>query len=71
MFYKRKFVSTDQKVKDYYRLLYSSFSQPAVERAGVSTLYETVPLDPRKTNGVDLGQETADGSLWIALLVRP
>src|SRR5260370_11992241 len=33
-------------------------------------LYETIPLSPRASVGVDLGRETTDGSLWIALLQR-
>jgi len=69
-FYKRKFLNADQKVKDYYRLLYSSFGPPESSEPEFD-LYQSVPLDPRKTNGVDLGQETVDGSLWIALLLRP
>lgn len=68
VFYKRKIVNADQKLQDYYKLLYSSYNQPPQETE--FQLYENVPLDPRKAKGVDLGQETADGSLWIALLLR-
>ena len=69
VFYKRKIVNADQKLQDYYKLLYSSYNQPPPEETEFQ-LYETVPLDPWKTEGVDLGQETVDGSLWIALLLR-
>ncbi|HET6980066.1 MAG TPA: putative baseplate assembly protein [Pyrinomonadaceae bacterium] len=69
IFYKRKILNADQKLKDYYKLLYSSYNQPPLNEAEFQ-LYESVPLDPRKIEGVDLGQETADGSLWIALLLR-
>jgi hypothetical protein len=68
-FYKRKLLNPDQKLKDYYRLLYSSFNQPELNDTDFQ-LYESVPLEARNTNGVDLGQETIDGSLWIALLLR-
>jgi len=69
VFYKRKIVDADEKLKDYYRILYSSFNQPPLNESEFQ-LYESVPLDARKADGVDLGQETADGSLWIALLLR-
>jgi hypothetical protein len=68
VFYKRKIVNADRRLQDYYKLLYSSYNQPPEDNE--FQLYENVPLDPRKTEGVDLGQETADGSLWIALLLR-
>jgi hypothetical protein len=68
VFYKRK-LNADQKLKDYYSLLYSSYNLPPQSDTDFQ-LYETVPLDVRNTNGVDLGQDTADGSLWIALLAR-
>ena len=70
VFYKRKLLNADQKLKDYYQLLYASYNQPPLNDSDLE-LYESVPLDARNTNGVDLGQETADGSLWIALLLRP
>lgn len=69
VFYKRKLLNADERLKNYYSLLYSSYNLPPQSDAEFQ-LYETVPLDVRNTNGVDLGRETADGSLWIALLVR-
>lgn len=69
VFYKRKIVNPDQKLRDYYQLLYSSYNQPPLNEPDFQ-LYENVPLDSRNTKGVDLGQDTADGSLWIALLLR-
>jgi hypothetical protein len=69
VFYKRKLVDPDQKLKNYYQLLYSSYNPPPQNEIDFQ-LYENVPLDARNTKGVDLGQETADGSLWIALLLR-
>lgn len=69
VFYKRKIVNPDDKLKKYYRLLYSSYNQPPLDDTDFQ-LYESVPLDARNTKGVDLGQETVDGSVWIALLTR-
>lgn len=49
----------------YYTMLYASFLPPG---AGTDLrLYETVPLPPE---GIDLGSETIDVSVWVALLVR-
>jgi hypothetical protein len=69
VFYKRKIVNPDDKLKAYYRLLYSSYNQPPIDDTDFQ-LYESVPLDARNTRGVNLGKETVDGSLWIALLTR-
>ena len=53
---------------EYYKQLYASFLD---EQAPADLqLYEPVPLDTRGTEGVDLGRETVDQTLWIALLVR-
>lgn len=48
--------------------LYATFAAPPATAATEFTLYETVPLDPGG-GGVTL-KDTADSSLWIALLVR-
>ena len=56
--------------REYYKQLYQSFlSEQADDEALV--LYESVPLLSRGAAGVDLGSETIDNTLWIALLVRP
>ena len=69
VYYKRKVTNATTQLKDYYKLLYSSYKgQPPADAA--ITLYETVPIDGREGNEVAIGQETTDGSLWIALLVR-
>ena len=70
VYYKRLLASPEQKLKDYYKLLYASYQdQPPLGDADFQ-LYETVPLDGRTAGGVALGQDTVDNSLWIALLVR-
>jgi predicted phage baseplate assembly protein len=53
---------------NYYRQLYESLlgQQPSSE----PQLYEAVTLESRGVRGVDLGSETVDQKLWIALLLR-
>jgi hypothetical protein len=69
VFFKRKLTTTDETLTDYYKLLYASYNDAEVDDASIE-LYETVPLDAKLADGVDIGAETADGSLWIALLTR-
>jgi hypothetical protein len=69
VYFKRKIENPDQPLKDYYKLLYASYQGTAPDETDFQ-LYETVPLDARLTNGVAIGQETADDSLWVALLLR-
>jgi len=65
-YFKRKVINPDQQLIDYYNLLYASTAEP-----GGLDFYQTVLLDGTNLAGVDLNAETVDGSLWIALLVRP
>jgi hypothetical protein len=72
VYYKRALANPDQRLVDYYRQLNASFlgSPPEAD----PLLYETVAL-PAPRNGaegaaIDLGTDTVDGSLWIALLLR-
>jgi hypothetical protein len=67
VFYKRALVSPSEELQDYYRHLYASYLQ--AEPPPQFTLYETVPLDPGATAGVDV-QSTVGSALWIALLLR-
>ncbi|MDX6269650.1 MAG: hypothetical protein QOD28_873 [Acidobacteriota bacterium] len=69
VFFKRKLTTTDETLTDYYKLLYASYNDAEVDDATIE-LYETVPLDAKLADGVDIGAETSDGSLWIALLTR-
>lgn len=69
VYYKRKVTNASTQITDYYKLLYSSYKgQPPADTA--ITLYEAVPIDGREGNEVAIGQETTDGSMWIALMVR-
>jgi hypothetical protein len=69
VYFKRKLDSPDQELKDYYSLLYASYKKDEVDATKLE-LYETVPLDANLPDGVDLGADAIDGSLWIALLAR-
>lgn len=66
--FKRKVAQPSDALQDYYRLLYASYQVPYP--AGVQ-LYETVALDRRVVDQVDINADTVDRSLWIALLARP
>ncbi|MDQ1639062.1 MAG: hypothetical protein QOF62_2401 [Pyrinomonadaceae bacterium] len=69
VYYKRRLVNQTPEITNYYKLLYSSYKgQPPAD--STITLYETVPIDGREGNEVAIGEETTDGSLWIALMVR-
>ncbi|HSF33661.1 MAG TPA: baseplate J/gp47 family protein [Candidatus Tectomicrobia bacterium] len=68
LFYKRLLVDPAPELLEYYNQLYASFLSPPL--AATAQLYETVPFPQPGTGGVDLGLETVDSSLWMALLVR-
>lgn len=68
-FFKRILANPPQALVDYYRQLYASQRGQRPELSDVQ-LYETVSLDAQGQAGVAL-QETADNSLWVALLLRP
>ncbi len=70
VYFKRKMVNADPALSEYYNLLYATYNDEAVDQATLE-LYETVPLDANLPDGVDLGADTLDGSLWIALVARP
>jgi hypothetical protein len=70
VYYKRQLPNPDQKLKDYYKQLYASYTgAPFVNDADLQ-LYETVALGAQNTAGVSLTQDTVDSSLWVALLAR-
>ncbi len=68
-FYKRQRENPPQQLIDYYAQLYASYLGQPPDTSQLR-LYDTLPLPPRATIGVDLGQRATDHSLWIALLVR-
>jgi Baseplate J-like protein len=68
VYYKQPLPSAPAQLVDHYRALYASFTGPGPDLATV-TLYETKTLSTEQPSGIDL-VSTADGALWIALLVR-
>src|ERR1700752_4208225 len=69
VYYKRKVVNQNTQITDYYKLLYSTYKRQLPADDAIQ-LYETLPIDGREGNEVAIGQETIDGSLWVALMVR-
>ncbi len=67
VFFKRELPVPPDGLVDYYKLLYASYEAQFPEEV---KLYEIVALDRNVVESVDLGQETVDQSLWIALLAR-
>src|SRR6185503_9123898 len=69
VYYKKKIVSPDTAVTDYYKLLYASYKGQPPNDADIQ-LYQSVPIDGREGNEVAIGQDATDRSAWIALMVR-
>jgi Baseplate J-like protein len=67
-YYKQTVANPSSQLLDYYRALYASYTGPSPDLTALS-LYETTMLTPDQTSGVDI-TKTADGCLWIALLLR-
>jgi hypothetical protein len=70
VYYKRGYGDISDQMKEYYRQLYASYRGTAPPAELDFKLYETVPLDG-KENGINLGTDALDHSLWIALVSRP
>jgi hypothetical protein len=70
VYYKRKLEVPAPRVEEYYKLLYASYRGTATDAGFKLDMYETVPLPKDDPDGIDLGAEAVDASLWIALLVR-
>lgn len=67
-FYKQP-VSVDDDTVTYYNQLYSALRDTTPPSD--LQLYQTTAFSPRGTTQVNLGRDTTDHSLWIALLLRP
>ena len=65
--FKRKLLAPSDELLDYYRLLYASYQ---LTMPSTPDLYETVALDRKVVDSVDLNADTVDHSLWIALMAR-
>src|SRR6185295_16709998 len=70
VYYKRRLTDSSDQQRSYYEQLYASFRGTAGETPPTFVLYETLPLQTGNTNPIDLGADTVDGALWIALIVR-
>jgi hypothetical protein len=68
VYYKQRLSNPSSQLVDYYRALYASYTVPAPDLTTLS-LYQTTMLSADQAAGVDLSA-TADGALWIALLLR-
>jgi hypothetical protein len=71
VYYKRELNDAESaEVREIYAKLYGSHSE-----AGELRYYETrllePPVDTTQIPVIDLGSDTLDGSLWVALLARP
>ena len=72
VFYKHEVLKRDPQVVAYYEQLYASEMRAGSTRIPAQPLlYETLPFSPRATGGIDVGGDTVDASLWVALLARP
>lgn len=67
-FYKKRVVADEDTVA-YYNQLYAAL-RDGTPPASLE-LYQTTAFSPRGTAKVNIGQETTDQSLWLALLLRP
>lgn len=66
--YFRRPLTGSPQLLDYYRLLYASYQTQFPDDV---QLYETVALDRKVIDSVNINADTVDRSLWIALLARP
>lgn len=69
-YYKHPLSQPSDQQRSYYEQLYASFKNPADVTPPVFVLYETLPLQTGNNKPLDLGADTVDGALWIALMVR-
>ena len=67
-FYKREVKNPTDQLRAYYNQLYASFLKPQLSSS--AQLYETATFPLAGGAALDLGRESIDGSLWIALLRR-
>ncbi|HEY3301931.1 MAG TPA: putative baseplate assembly protein [Candidatus Binatia bacterium] len=68
LFYKRELEQPSGELRDYYKQLYASFLKPQL--SATAQLYETATFPLAGGAALDLGRQSIDGSLWIALLAR-
>ena len=71
VYFKRELKNPSPALMAYYKQLYASYR--GYQPDATPRLYESVPLSQKiiSAGGIDLGQDTVDHALWVALLVRP
>ncbi len=67
-FYKRELKGAPDQLRAYYNQLYASFLKPQLSLS--AQLYETATFPLAGGAPLDLGRQSIDGSLWVALLKR-
>ena len=66
-YFKQTLVAPTDRMQKFYSQLYAShLGDPPQDQP---VLYESTPLSTRGGVGVELGRETTDGALWMALLL--
>jgi len=68
VYYKAATTFQSEAVRQYYQQLYASYLDS--DETQTLSIYETRLLSPRAVAPVELGLDTIDNSLWIALLIR-
>src|SRR6185369_611088 len=68
LFYKRELKNPSDQLRSYYNQLYASFLKPQLSAS--AQLYQTATFPLVGGVALDLGRDSLDGSLWIALLAR-
>jgi hypothetical protein len=71
MYYKHKLDNPSPAQIAYYTQLYRPYLHVTGQNDALPLLYETLPFPQPGNAGIDLGQDTVDHSLWIALLLPP
>lgn len=69
VYYKQPLSAPSAQTIAYYTQLYASYGKTPPDFTQF-VLYQAVNMPPTPTAPVDLGMDTVDGSLWMALLAR-
>lgn len=69
IYFKRK-LQPPAAVVEHYTQLYASVLDQTLPDPSKLQFYQTLPFPTPGMDGIDLSEETADNSLWIALLLR-
>ena len=70
LYLKRPYEDTSGERKRHYNMLYASLRQELPGNDTDLVLYETVAWNGSSASAINLGDDTVDGCLWLALLAR-